>query len=176
MIRSIRKLIVLFAVLLISACQPTVGTQGVKPASSVTPTLESNVQEITAVSPTPDVTYRKPPTFGYLESETKADSLSIQITAYRYDETSRILFVRVRLKNNAGQAATISPGAFSIAGLKSPGLTATYFEDKEALTSQVIASAGSAEGNLAFGPISQFDSYELVYYSPSSTVVNIPLN
>lgn len=170
--------LILITVFLFGACQSSAG-QNPQPAaaSHSTATVEITATSVAQVTPTTDFTYRKPPIFGPLEGKVNTNNVSLQVVSYHYDVTSRILFVRIKLENHRSEEDLgVSPAGFSIAGQTSPGMTATYYEDAKALTPQQLKSNKSVEGDLAFGPIGEFDSYSLLYYAPADGVINIPLN
>lgn len=169
--------IILITVFLLGACQPSAG-QNTPPAAPSRSTADVGITAtpVAEFTPTADVNFRKPPIIGPLEGKISTKNVSLQVVSYHYDVSSRILFVRIKLENHQPEDLDVSPAGFSIAGRTSPGMTATYYEDAKALTPQQIKTNKSVEGDLAFGPIGEYDSYSLLYYTPTDGAINIPLN
>jgi len=172
MMRLSRLFILLFFVTLLGACQPqSLSAQqpsseaGSKPAITVSASGQSIQTE------TPDPNARKSTAYGLLDKEVQNGNVVLRVSSYFYDAKTRTIFARVKITNLGTKDISVSPVNFSIAGNKTPGSTATFFEDEKALKPQTIKANNAVQGNLAFGPISEFDKFVMIYNSPDGPII-----
>jgi hypothetical protein len=95
----------------------------------------------------------------------------LRVSSYFYDAKTRTIFARVKVTNLGAKDISVSPVNFSIAGNKTPGSTTTFFEDEKALKPQTIKANNAVQGNLAFGSISEFDKFVMIYNSPDGPII-----